>query len=88
MLQLLQNRLMTANIQQTNQKKQRFVALTAKLDALSPLKVLSRGYAMAQKEDGQLIRSAVNIKPDDLVVISLADCEFSATVNEVKERAL
>ena len=87
-LQLLQNRLLTAKIQQTSRKKQQFIALTAKLDAMSPLKVLTRGYAMAQKEDGQLIRSAMDIRPDDQVVISLADGEFTATVNEVKERAL
>ena len=53
---------------------------------MSPLKVLTRGYAMAQQEDGSLIRSIGNVASGDTVSISLADGSFTATVNEVKER--
>ena len=87
-LQLLQNRLISAQIQQNNRKKQRFIGLTAKLDAMSPLKVLTRGYAMAQTEDGSLIRSVSDVKPQDQITVSLADGNVTAIVNEVKERAL
>ena len=87
-LQLLQNRLISAQIQQNNRKKQRFIGHTAKLDAMSPLKVLTRGYAMAQTEDGSLIRSVSDVKPQDQITVSLADGNVTAIVNEVKERAL
>ena len=87
-LQLLQNRLISAEIQQINRKKQRYIGLTAKLDAMSPLKVLTRGYAMTQGEDGSLIRSVKDVTPNQPVTVSLADGKFTATVNEVKERAL
>ena len=87
-LQLLQNRLLSAEIQQNNRKKQRFIGLTAKLDAMSPLKVLTRGYAMTQGEDGRIIRSISDVEPHKQVTVSLADGKFTATVNEVKERAL
>jgi len=87
-LQLLQNRLISAQIQQNIRKKQRFIGLTAKLDAMSPLKVLTRGYAMAQTEDGSLIRSVSDVKPQDQITVSLADGNVTAIVNEVKERAL
>ena len=87
-LQLLQNRLISAQIQKNNRKKQRFIGLTAKLDAMSPLKVLTRGYAMAQTEDGSLIRSVSDVKPQDQITVSLADGNVTAIVNEVKERAL
>ena len=86
-LQMLQNRLISAQIQQNNRKKQRFIGLTAKLDAMSPLKVLTRGYAMAQTEDGRLIRSISDVKPQKQITVSLTDGNFTATVNEVKERA-
>jgi exodeoxyribonuclease VII large subunit len=86
-LQMLQNRLTSAQIQQNNRKKQRFIGLTAKLDAMSPLKVLTRGYAMAQTEDGRLIRSISDVKPQEQITVSLTDGNFTATVNEVKERA-
>ena len=86
-LQMLQNRLISAQIQQNNRKKQRFIGLTAKLDAMSPLKVLTRGYAMAQTEDGCLIRSISDVRPQEQITVSLTDGNFTATVNEVKERA-
>ena len=85
-VQLLENRLFSAQIQQNNRKKQRYIGLTAKLDAMSPLKVLTRGYSMTQKEDGALVRSISDVHPMDQVEISLADGIFTATVNEVKER--
>ena len=85
-LELLENRLISGEVQQINRKKQRYIGLTAKLDAMSPLKVLTRGYAMAQQEDGSLIRSIGNVASGDTVSISLADGSFTATVNEVKER--
>ena len=87
-VQLLQNRLLSAQVQQNNRKKQRYIGLTAKLDAMSPLKVLTRGYAMAQAEDGRLIRNICDVAAQEQVCISLADGKFTAIVNEVKERAL
>lgn len=43
---------------QMAQRTQQFTALAAKLDALSPLKVLGRGYAVARNEQGQILRAA------------------------------
>lgn len=85
-LQLLDNRLISAQLQQVNRKKQRYIGLTAKLDAMSPLKVLTRGYAMAQTEDGRLIRYTQDVKENDRIVVSLSDGEILATVNDRKER--
>ena len=50
--------------------------------------MLTRGYAMAQTEDGSLIRSVSDVKPQDQITVSLADGNVTAIVNEVKERAL
>lgn len=85
-LQLLYNRLLTVQNQQIGNKKQRFIAQAAKLDALSPLKVLSRGYAMAQKEDQTIVRSISNVDIGDTIEVTLADGEISAVVQQVKEK--
>jgi exodeoxyribonuclease VII large subunit len=62
-----------------------FSAYTAKLDALSPLKVLSRGYAITQKEDGAVLRSVADTKAGDRLSITLSDGKISATVDDIKE---
>ena len=58
------------------------VGLTAKLDAMSPLKVLSRGYALAAKADGTLVRSASQVAPGDRLSITLHEGSITATVQE------
>lgn len=85
-LELLENRLYTAQNQQINCKKQRYIALAAKLDVMSPLKVLSRGYAMVQTEDKNIIRSVGHVAVGDSIEVTLADGAFSATVQDVKEK--
>lgn len=87
-LENLQNRLISAQNMQISRKNQRYIAMTAKLDAMSPLKVLTRGYAMAQKENQEIVRSVADVVPGDTVQVSLADGTFTATVTDKKERAL
>ncbi len=55
-----------------NKKKAEMVKHIAKLDALSPLKTLSRGYAIATK-NGKVIKSVNEVKHDDEVDIKLID---------------
>lgn len=78
-------RLISAQGKLVHHKKQAFVGLTAKLDAMSPLKVLSRGYAMAQGQDGGVIRSVSQLKPEDQIKISFSDGTADVCVTEVKE---
>ena len=84
-LELLKNRLISAQNQSIGLRKQRYVAMTAKLDAMSPLKVLTRGYAMAQTQDGDVLRSVSQVRSGDRIMISLSDGALSADVTEVKE---
>jgi len=79
------NRMGSAQARFVNIKKQRFVGLTAKLDAMSPLKVLTRGYAMTQTEDGSLLRSVRQTRVGDTIKVSLSDGSIFAFVSDVKE---
>lgn len=65
-------RLVAALRTQMAQERERYVAAAAKLDALSPLKVLGRGYAIPQKED-RVITSAKDLKVDDRFTLRLRD---------------
>ena len=82
----LQSRLAAAQNQQLSRKRQAFVRFTAGLEAMSPLKVLSRGYAMTQTADGSLLRSVSQAGIGDAVSISLADGTLYASVTDKKER--
>ena len=87
-MQLLENRLVSAQNMQLNRKNQQYIALTSKLDAMSPLKVLTRGYAMVQNQDRQLVRSIADVDLAQTVHVSLTDGNFTAIVTDRKERSL
>ena len=84
-LDMIKSRMISAQSTGINRKKQRYISLVSKLDAMSPLKVLTRGYAMAQKEDGQVIRSVHQIAPEDKIKVRLNDGIIDASVIQVKE---
>ncbi len=84
-LELLKNRLISGENQIISRSNQRYIALTAKLDAMSPLKVLTRGYSMTQTEDGQVVKSMSQVELGQRVVVSLSDGKLSATVMDKKE---
>ena len=66
----------------TGDKRRSYVALAAKLDALSPLKVLGRGYAIAEK-DGAAVRSADAVSPGDRINVKLTGGSLDCAVEEV-----
>ena len=79
---LLNNRLVSAHIRGIERKKRHFIELTAKLDAMSPLKVMTRGYAIAQTEGGDVLRSVSQVKPDDRITVGVSDGKINAIVTE------
>ena len=83
----LQRRLGDVFSAQLGRRRERFSALAAALDAMSPLKVLGRGYALARTEEGTLIRSHRDISPGDRVSVTLAEGGFTGLVERTwKER--
>ena len=86
-LELMKNRLISGQERSLSVQKQRYIQLVSKLDAMSPLKVLTRGYAMAENEEGQLVNSIQKISPGDSINIRFSDGQISATVREKKEYA-
>ncbi len=79
-IEFLQNKLLNAQIQGVERKRRRYVELTAKLDAMSPLKVLTRGYAMAQTADGTVLKSVEQVSMGDVITVSVSDGKIKATV--------
>ena len=84
-LELLKNRLISGESQNISRNNQRFIALTAALDAMSPLKVLTRGYAVAENEQGEILHSVRQVRAGEKLRVSLSDGAITANVLEVKE---
>ena len=66
-------------------KKSETLQIAAKLDALSPLAVLSRGYSAVFDGSGKPVNTKERLRPGDTVTIRLTDANASAQITEVKE---
>ncbi len=78
-LDLLHSRLLSAAENRVAAARRAEIALAAKLDALSPLKVLARGYSLATDDAGVVIRNAVQVAAGDSIHLRLEkgslDCQ-------------
>ena len=84
-LEMLRQRLEHSGEVVLGKNRQRFERTAAKLDALSPLKVLGRGYAMVTREE-TVIRETTQLNPGDAISVSLSDGTAQCTVNTVQRR--
>ena len=87
-LELLKNRLISARLQNQHRSRQCYLMLTAKLDAMSPLKVLTRGYAMVQSKGREVVSSAAQLHPGDSISVTFRDGTATASITDIKENAL
>ncbi len=62
-----------------NKSKNEAVALISKLDTLSPLKTLTRGYCIASLDNGKIINTVNELKSDDII-----DLRFQDGIKEAK----
>jgi exodeoxyribonuclease VII large subunit len=64
-----------------DERRHRLARLAARLDALSPLAVLARGYSLTFRADGvTLVRSAAEVRPGDLIHTRLAEGQIVSRV--------
>ena len=82
LLDYTQRKLSSLAQAQTAQRAQRFASLAASLDALSPLKVLGRGYAVARDENGTILRAAEEASVGERIEVLLGQGSLMCTVDE------
>ena len=83
-LDTVQKELLAAARHSLDRKKQTFVRLTAGLDAMSPLKVLSRGYGLVRDKDGNVVRSVENLHEGDRLTLDLQEGRAYTTVDRLE----
>lgn len=87
-LESLMQRLKTAGVNRTASEKEALAALSGRLDAMSPLKVLSRGYAILSDTKGHVTASVDDIQCGDTLSAKLSDGSLKLSVLEVQKDEL
>ena len=85
LLDHLSTRLQAAQQKTLHDKKQRFIHLTSALDAMSPMKVLARGYSMVTDAHGTLVQRAQQLRPGETIHVALRSGALSARVEQIQE---
>ena len=83
-LQQFSQRLTYAIEKQLTKQQQGFHALCTKLDGLSPLKILGRGYSITQNDQQHVITNTKQIAKGDRITTQLADGQILSEVIAVK----
>lgn len=79
-LESLSGRLGRAAPSVTRRGEEAVRRMAASLEALSPLKVIARGYAIVRGPDGTVASSVASLSPGDRVDVAVSDGTFTATV--------
>lgn len=80
----LEDKLSSLVTSELEKNKSRVSATAGKLDALSPLRVISRGYALVEK-NGRTVTKTADLQTGDFIRIKLSDGSFSANVKEIED---
>ena len=81
----IRDRLAAAGERKVAADRQAFVRLAAGLDAMSPLRVLTRGYSLAEDSFGTAVKSAAQLKPGDRLHLRFAEGSADCTVDSVNK---
>ena len=81
-LDFTQEKLVTAVERVLERYTHRFTHAAASLDAMSPLRVLRRGYCVAQKEDKTILLSCLQAEPGESISLRLADGRLQCVVTK------
>ena len=84
-LTLCRQRLSTAETAVLAKERKRLETAAARLDAMSPLKVLSRGYSITENDRGIAVVSAKTLQPGDHIWIRFHQGSVDARVEQVRE---
>ena len=80
---LLTSRLRTAMKQNTAQQKTRMAVLVGKMEGLSPLKALNRGFVYAADKTGKLLTDATQVQVGDTIFLTMKNGKVRCVVDEV-----
>lgn len=85
-LLILRERLVGLQKDITANKRRGYLTCVAKLEAMSPLKVMMRGYSIVEDEERKIVRSVSEVKPGDRIYVRVSDGEIVSAVEKVRDK--
>ena len=82
-LDRLRDELTAAQTDNLSLHHRRYIALAASLDAMSPLRVLSRGYSIASGADGTVVKSVSELSEGEKIRLTLSDGSADCVVDKI-----
>ena len=82
-LDRLRDELTAAQTDNLSLHHRRYIALASSLDAMSPLRVLSRGYSIASDADGAVVKSVSELSEGEKIRLRLSDGSASCVVDKI-----
>lgn len=83
----LQQNMVNAMDTMLDKKRHQFVLMTAKLNALSPLAVMSRGYTITWKDKNVSVVNTKDVAVGDTITTAVMDGTITSVVSDVKKKA-
>jgi exodeoxyribonuclease VII large subunit len=84
-LALIEQRIASAAAELTDQRNRGLATAVTRLDALSPLAVLTRGYSITQNSSGEIVRNVHQTEVGERIKVRVADGRIAAEVKEIVE---
>ena len=82
-LDRLRDELTAAQTDNLSHHHRRYIALAASLDAMSPLRVLSRGYSIASSAGGAVVKSVTELSEGEKIRLRLSDGSADCVVDKI-----
>ena len=82
-LDRLRDELSAAQTDNLSLHHRRYIALASSLDAMSPLRVLSRGYSIANGADGTVVKSVSELSEGEKIRLRLSDGSADCVVDKI-----
>jgi len=82
----MRHRLETAMQPALGRRRHAIEAAHGKLEALSPTRVLERGFSLTQRADGRVVTSADDVRPGERITVRVHDGGIEATVDGTRKK--
>ena len=77
-----------AMLKNMTEKRARLSRLAAKMEALSPLSVLARGYGIVETQEKRVVRSVSEVKKEDEITLHLSDGKIGMVVRKIQKKEI